>query len=121
MSDPVLKAPFPWFGGKSDVADAVWQRLGNVPNYIEPFFGSGAMPDTGVEPWGVDLIDANNAGKANVLGPKDAQGGVNAEIERARKEAVMENDKTVGVESMAWALDTEDIDNRFIYRKIRNR
>jgi len=38
-----LKAPFPWFGGKSDVADAVWQRFGSVPNYIEPFFGSGAM------------------------------------------------------------------------------
>src|SRR5688572_23279134 len=53
MSDP-LKAPFPWFGGKSDVAAEVWRRLGAVPNYIEPFFGSGAMllgrPDfSGVE------------------------------------------------------------------------
>ncbi len=38
-----LKAPFPWFGGKSTVAPIVWERLGNVPNYIEPFFGSGAM------------------------------------------------------------------------------
>jgi DNA adenine methylase len=38
-----LKAPFPWFGGKSRVADLVWQRLGNVPNYVEPFFGSGAI------------------------------------------------------------------------------
>ena len=39
----ILTAPFPWFGGKSRVAKAVWQRLGaNVPGYVEPFFGSGA-------------------------------------------------------------------------------
>jgi DNA adenine methylase len=38
-----LKAPFPWFGGKSRVSDLVWSRLGDVPNYIEPFFGSGAV------------------------------------------------------------------------------
>lgn len=38
-----LKSPFPWFGGKSRVADLVWQRFGNVPNYVEPFFGSGAV------------------------------------------------------------------------------
>ena len=38
-----LKAPFPWFGGKSRVASLVWNRLGNVPNYVEPFFGSGAV------------------------------------------------------------------------------
>lgn len=38
-----LKAPFPWFGGKSRVAHIVWDRFGNVPNYVEPFFGSGAV------------------------------------------------------------------------------
>ncbi len=38
-----LPAPFPWFGGKSTVADLVWSRFGNVPNYVEPFFGSGAV------------------------------------------------------------------------------
>ena len=38
-----LKAPFPWFGGKSRVADSVWERFGNVANYVEPFFGSGAV------------------------------------------------------------------------------
>ena len=38
-----LSAPFPWFGGKSRVADLVWQRFGNAPNYVEPFFGSGAV------------------------------------------------------------------------------
>jgi hypothetical protein len=38
-----LRAPFPWFGGKSRVADLVWERFGDVPNYVEPFFGSGAV------------------------------------------------------------------------------
>ena len=39
----VLKAPFPWFGGKSRVADLVWDGFGNAPNYVEPFLGSGAV------------------------------------------------------------------------------
>jgi len=38
-----LKAPFPWFGGKRRVADRVWKALGDVVNYVEPFFGSGAV------------------------------------------------------------------------------
>ena len=38
-----LKAPFPYMGGKSRIAPVVWQRLGDVPNYVEPFFGSGAV------------------------------------------------------------------------------
>ena len=38
-----LKAPFPWFGGKSKVASIVWERFGDVQNYVEPFFGSGAV------------------------------------------------------------------------------
>jgi hypothetical protein len=38
-----MKAPFPWFGGKRQVAPIVWQRFGDVPNYVEPFFGSGAV------------------------------------------------------------------------------
>lgn len=43
VSECVLKAPFPWFGGKSKVASLVWERFGDTPNYIEPFFGSGAV------------------------------------------------------------------------------
>ena len=35
-----LQAPFPWFGGKSRVADLVWSRFGSVDNYVEPFAGS---------------------------------------------------------------------------------
>lgn len=36
----ILKAPFPWFGGKSRAAGLIWSRLGDVANYIEPFAGS---------------------------------------------------------------------------------
>ena len=38
-----LSAPFPWFGGKAPVAAQVWEALGNVDHYLEPFFGSGAV------------------------------------------------------------------------------
>ena len=45
MSDrvPKLKAPFPAFGGKSKVASLVWERLGDVDNYVEPFCNSAAV------------------------------------------------------------------------------
>lgn len=42
MSAPI-RAPFPWFGGKSRVADVVWRAFGDVPNYVEPFAGSLAV------------------------------------------------------------------------------
>ena len=37
------KAPFPYFGGKSAVSRAVWQRFGQPDTYIEPFAGSLAV------------------------------------------------------------------------------
>jgi len=43
MSTPPIKAPFPWFGGKAQAADIIWERLGDVPNYVEPFAGSLAV------------------------------------------------------------------------------
>lgn len=38
-----LKAPFPWFGGKRKVSGLVWERFGDVLNYVEPFAGSLAV------------------------------------------------------------------------------
>lgn len=39
-----MRAPFPWFGGKSRVASIVWDALGaDVTNYVEPFAGSLAV------------------------------------------------------------------------------
>lgn len=38
-----LRAPFVWFGGKRMVAKIVWDAIGDVDHYVEPFFGSGAV------------------------------------------------------------------------------
>jgi len=38
-----MKAPFQYFGGKSTIANVVWEALGQPAHYIEPFFGSGAV------------------------------------------------------------------------------
>jgi len=43
VASGILRSPYPWFGGKSAVAPLVWERFGDVRNYVEPFFGSGAM------------------------------------------------------------------------------
>ena len=43
MTATVLKAPFPYPGGKSKIAPVVWQRFGDTPNFVEPFLGSAAV------------------------------------------------------------------------------
>jgi DNA adenine methylase len=36
----IIKSPYPYFGNKKKVVQDIWNRLGNVENYIEPFAGS---------------------------------------------------------------------------------
>ena len=43
IGDCTLKAPFPYFGGKSGAVAHVWEAFGDVKNYVEPFAGSAAM------------------------------------------------------------------------------
>ena len=38
-----MKAPFPFFGGKTRAAELIWSRFGDVENYVEPFAGSLAV------------------------------------------------------------------------------
>jgi site-specific DNA-adenine methylase len=38
-----IKSPYPYFGGKSRVASIIWQGMGQVSNYVEPFAGSLAV------------------------------------------------------------------------------
>lgn len=38
-----LRAPFPYFGSKRHAARLVWQALGDVASYCEPFCGSAAV------------------------------------------------------------------------------
>ena len=37
------RAPFPYFGGKRNAAQIVWDAFGDVGHYVEPFCGSCAM------------------------------------------------------------------------------
>lgn len=37
------KSPYPWPGAKQRIAAQVWDALGDVDLYVEPFFGSGAV------------------------------------------------------------------------------
>ena len=53
----LLSAPFPWFGGKRKVAAEVWARFGAVENYVEPFFGSGAVLLGRPDPSGNETIN----------------------------------------------------------------
>ncbi len=53
-----LKAPFPYFGGKSSIAPRVWQAFGDVKNYVEPFFGGGAC--LLAAPWPANRIETVN-------------------------------------------------------------
>jgi hypothetical protein len=43
ISENQLRAPFPYFGGKSAVASLIWEKFGAVRNYVEPFAGSLAV------------------------------------------------------------------------------
>ena len=58
-----LKAPFPWFGGKSRVAPEVWSALGDVDNYVEPFAGSLAV---------LLMRPRNHDAKAETVNDRDA-------------------------------------------------
>lgn len=61
-----LKAPFPYFGGKSRVAPEVWRRFGDVRNYVEPFFGSGACLLARPQPFvGVETVNDKDGFVAN--------------------------------------------------------
>lgn len=62
---PTLKAPFPYFGGKSKIAPLVWLRLGDVRNYIEPFIGSAANLLARPHAPGVETINDEDCYVAN--------------------------------------------------------
>jgi hypothetical protein len=60
VTDAKLKAPFPAFGGKSKVAAMVWDYLGDVDNFCEPFCNSAAV-----------LLARPHAGKVETLNDWD--------------------------------------------------
>lgn len=60
-----MKAPFPWFGGKSRVAAEVWKRFGALDNYVEPFCGSCAVLLSNPRPAKVETVNDADCYVAN--------------------------------------------------------
>ncbi len=52
-----LKAPYPFFGGKSKVAPIIWKGLGEVTNYVEPFAGSLAVLLANPKPSKIETVN----------------------------------------------------------------
>ena len=49
-------APFPYFGGKRDIATEVWARFGRPKQYLEPFCGSLAILLAAPEPASLEVV-----------------------------------------------------------------
>jgi DNA adenine methylase len=62
----MLKPIFPYFGGKRRAASEVWDALGTVDRYIEPFFGSGAVLLGNPNPAKSELVNDINHHVANL-------------------------------------------------------
>ena len=60
-----MNAPFPYFGGKREVTEAVWSRLGTCKQYIEPFCGSCAVLLSAPEPASLEVVCDLNGFIAN--------------------------------------------------------
>jgi hypothetical protein len=61
-----LRSPYQWFGGKRKIAKEVWTRFGEVRNFVEPFFGSGAVLLARPQPFeGTETINDLNAWVTN--------------------------------------------------------
>ena len=60
-----LRAPFPYFGGKREVAAEVWRRFGSPKQYIEPFCGSAATLLAAPAPASLEVIGDTNGFVAN--------------------------------------------------------
>jgi DNA adenine methylase len=62
----MLKPIFPYFGGKRRAASQVWDALGTVDRYIEPFFGGGAVLLGNPNPAKSELVNDINHHVANL-------------------------------------------------------
>jgi DNA adenine methylase len=75
MAEP-LRAPYPYFGNKRSIADAIWLRLGSLDAYVEPFFGSGAVYFARPNPSGLEIVNDKegllvNAWRAMAFKPEE--------------------------------------------------
>jgi len=70
-----LKAPFPYFGGKREIATAIWARLGRPRQYIEPFCGSAAVLLAARSPAALEVVCDLNGFIANFWRATKCQAG----------------------------------------------
>lgn len=93
-----VKTPFPWFGGKSLAADLIWSRIGtDCGNYVEPFFGSGAV-------WHNRPTEYNGWAVVN-----DLDGNL-ANVWRA-----MQQDPETVAEAACWPVNEADLHARHLW------
>jgi len=93
MKMATLESPYPYFGRKSKMAYVVWERFWKVQNYVEPFFGSGAVllarPDFDAYNQQVEIINDKDGMISNFW--KTSGGYGNQSIDgRGRKNAERE-------------------------------
>jgi hypothetical protein len=62
-----MQAPFPWYGGKTRAAPLIWQALGNVQNYCEPFAGSLAVLLNRPHAPGIETVNDKDAFVCNMF------------------------------------------------------
>lgn len=62
----MLTAPFPYFGGKRRAAPRIWQLLGDVGGYVEPFAGSLATLLARPHPHYQERIETVNEWDGNI-------------------------------------------------------
>lgn len=86
---PRLRAPFPYFGSKYDIAAEVWARLGNPANYVEAFAGSLACLLGRPEPGKVETVNDYDGLVVNFWRAVQADP---VEVARAADQPVMEMD-----------------------------
>lgn len=99
-----LHAPFPYFGGKRAIAPLVWQALGAIQNYSEPFFGSGAVL-LGRPDWRPGLTETVNDFDGWIVNFWRAIQAAPDEVARWADWPVAETDKTA---RHAWLIQRRD-------------
>ncbi len=58
MTINLAKPLYPWFGSKRRVADVIWQRFGDVDNFVDPFMGTCSVLLTA--PWPSSRMETIN-------------------------------------------------------------